>query len=392
MKFRKTSKGMICLACWLLATLLLAGCGGSEGELVVPQVSYDGAGAGTTTRTRYLSGSVEEGATVEVAVATVDLPADQVHVAGSRWSCRVDNLQAGSNLITVTARDPRGNQNILNFYLTYDALTIDSYVTPIPGNTLTIGGLFDPSLAAPQVTVGSGTPVAATVAGDQWSFDLAGLAAGDNAISVSVTHPDLGVVTKTLTINVNASAPLITIDPIASPTVVASQALNGSWTGDANPVIAVPTATVGTLTVDSGIGTWSVPLTDLDAGKNAVAVSATANGITATAYTLITQQIFSTRTPDAGAYDVNPAAPGITITFSEDMNPASLTAASFTLGDGVTMVPATVSYDAPNRIATLTPAAPLISATDYSVTLTTAVQNAGGEPLAHQVAWVFTTL
>ena len=118
-----TRKGLVALACWLLAILLLAGCSGnsSEGDLVVPTVSFDGAGAVTTTRTRYLSGSVEAGATVEVMVGTEEVPADQVHVAGERWSCEIDNLQAGSNLITVTALDPAGNQNILNFYLTYDA-------------------------------------------------------------------------------------------------------------------------------------------------------------------------------------------------------------------------------------------------------------------------------
>lgn len=391
MKFRKMSKRMTCLACGLLAILFLAGCGGSEGELVVPQVSYDGAGAGTTTRTRYLSGSVEEGATVEVSVGTVDLPASQVHVAGSRWSCVVDNLKDGSNLISVTARDPRGNQNILNFYLTYDALSIENYVTPISGTSLIIGGLYDPSLGAPQVTVGAGSPAAATVAGNQWSFDLTGLATGDNAISISVFHPDLGTVTKTLTINVNANAPLVTINPVTSPTVSSSQTLGGSWTGDADPVVAVPTATVGTLSASAG--TWSAPLTELSAGKNAIAASATANGITSTAHTQITQQIFIDRSPHSGAFDVNPGAfTGVTVTFSEDMDPASLTPQSFTLDSGGTIVPAAVSYDAITRTATLTPTSPLTSAADYTVTLATAVQNAGGESLAHQVTWVFTTL
>ncbi len=395
MKFRKTSKGMICLSCWLLATLLLAGCGGSEGELVAPQVSYAGAGAGTTTRTRYLSGSVEEGATVEVAVGTVDLPADQVHVAGSRWSCTVDKLHAGSNLITVTARDPRGNQNIIKFYLIYDAVSVDSYVSPISGSTEIIGGFYDPDLGLPQVKVGSGTAVQANQDPghkDRWSFDLTGLATGNNTVTVSVTL-DGTEVPQTLTINVKANAPLLSIDPVTSPTVAVAQTLALNWSFDTAPVVSVPTATVEEVTVGTVAGTWSAPLTGLGTGKNAVAVSATDNGVTVTAHTLINQQIFTAHTPHAGEYDVNPGSfAGVTVTFSEDMNLATLTAQSFTLDSGGATVPATVSYDAPSRTATLTPVAPLASATDYTVTLTTAVQNAGGEQLAHQVAWVFTTL
>jgi Bacterial Ig-like domain len=386
-----TRKGLVALACWLLAILLLAGCSGnsSEGDLVVPTVHFDGAGGVTTTRTRYLSGSVEAGATVEVMVGTEDIPADQVHVAGERWSCEIDNLQAGSNLITVTALDPAGNQNILNFYLTYDALSIERYVSPISGSAQTIGGLFDPTLASPQVQIGSGTPAAATVDGDQWSFDLAGLATGNNTVTVTVTHPDLGEVTRTLTINVNFQAPLITIDPAGTtPTVAGSRTLGGSWTGDSDPVVSVPTATVGTVAADAGAQTWSVDLTGLGAGKNAVAVSATASGVTATAHTLINQQIFTLRTPYAGQYDVDPGT-AVSVTFSEDMT-FPLPAGSFILSDGVNTVPATVTDDSA-RTATLTPATALAAGTDYTVTLTTDITNLSGEPLAHGLSWGFTT-
>ena len=159
--------------------------------------------------------------------------------------------------------------------------------------------------------------------GDQWSFDLTGLATGNNTVTVTVTHPDLGEVTRTLTINVNSQAPLITIDPAGTtPTVAGSQTLGGSWTGDSDPVVSVPTATVGAVTADAGAGTWSVDLTGLGAGKNAVAVSATANGVTATAHTLVNQQIFTLRTPYAGQYGVDPGTT-VSVTFSEahDLSP-----------------------------------------------------------------------
>ncbi len=386
----KTRKGMLRLACWLLA-LLLAGCSGSDqGDLVVPTLSYDGAGAGTTNRTRHLSGSVEEGATVEVMVGTEEIPADQIHVAGDRWSCTVDNLLAGSNLITITALDPTGNQNIFNFYLTYDALSIERYVSPISGSALTIGGLFDPS---PGFTAGADRLRDAVRGDGGWGpmeFRPHRPGHGEqhgyghrhpSRPGRDHPHPDHQ--------RQFASAPLITIDPAGTtPTVAGSQTLGGSWTGDSAPVVSVPTATVGAVAADAGAGTWSVDLTGLGAGKNAVAVSTSANGVTATAHALVNQQIFTLRTPYAGQYGVDPGTT-VSVTFSEAMT-FPLPAGSFLLSDGVNPVPATVTDDGV-RTATLTPATVLAAGTDYTVTLTTDIANLSGGPLAHGLSWGFTT-
>src|SRR5205085_3550563 len=57
----------------------------------------------------------------------------------------------------------------------------------------------------------------------------------------------------------------------------------------------------------------------------------------------------------------------ISATFSEPMNAATLTAATFTLrGPGATPVSGIVSYDAPTRVATFTPTGPLAPSVTYT--------------------------
>jgi len=401
MKRCKIWHGMTLVAGLLLAGLLLGGCGSSQENLVAPTITFAGAGADTTSRTRYLSGTVEAGTTVEVTLGNDLLPASQVHVAGGYWSCVIDNLAAGSNLVSVTAVDAIGNQNILSFYLVYEPLTIDTYVTPLPGTSQTIGGQVDPALPAPEVTLNNGTAGSATVSGDRWSFDLTGLVEGNNAVVVSVTHPDpaIDLVSRSLTLTVNTLAPVITIDPVVTPTVAADQTLSGSYT--TAPVVSVATATPDTLNAAAGL--WELSLSALAAGKNFVVASDSANAITATARTLITQQLVTARTPYPGAFDVD-AGTTVGVTFPVAMAAVTITDSSFTLsaGDPAVAVAAVVSYDEASRTATLTPLSPLAPATVYTATLLArdsagdplpaAITDLSGEPLARNLSWFFTTL
>jgi hypothetical protein len=79
-------------------------------------------------------------------------------------------------------------------------------------------------------------------------------------------------------------------------------------------------------------------------------------------------------------------------TFTQAMDPATVTDSSFTLhGLGAPAVPATVAYDALTRTATLHPMQPLTAATDYTATVTTAVRSTDGTALEAPVSWSFTT-
>lgn len=94
--------------------------------------------------------------------------------------------------------------------------------------------------------------------------------------------------------------------------------------------------------------------------------------------------------PLSGAVDI-PIGTTVTGVFSEPIDPSTINGSSFTLSNGGT-VPSTVTYDAATMTATLTPDMPLLLATTYTATFTTAVQDLAGNPLAGTVAWTFATV
>jgi hypothetical protein len=84
----------------------------------------------------------------------------------------------------------------------------------------------------------------------------------------------------------------------------------------------------------------------------------------------------------------------ISATFSKAMNPLTLTTATFQLTLGGTLIPATITYDAINFIATLTPTNPLTASTAYTATVTNGATDLAGNPLGTTGApnpWTFTT-
>src|SRR6185436_12089010 len=100
-------------------------------------------------------------------------------------------------------------------------------------------------------------------------------------------------------------------------------------------------------------------------------------------------------TPVNNATNVGPTT-DMTAVFSEAMDPASLTAATFILRtkQGNNPVAATVSYDPIARRATLHPTASLASLTAYRATVrgtATGVKDLAGNPLVVDYSWTFTS-
>jgi hypothetical protein len=93
-------------------------------------------------------------------------------------------------------------------------------------------------------------------------------------------------------------------------------------------------------------------------------------------------------TPAPGAQRIGVAGTKLTVSFSEDIDPASITSASFYLDHGAS---GTVSYDPATRSATLTPDAPLAYTTTYTATVSTGVTDLAGNGLASNYTWSFST-
>ena len=95
--------------------------------------------------------------------------------------------------------------------------------------------------------------------------------------------------------------------------------------------------------------------------------------------------------PASGATGVA-AASTVKATFSEPLDPTTVTASTFVLRDPTNApVAATVTYDPATTTATLTPSGGLAGSSTYSATVTRGVTDVAGNPLAANVAWAFTT-
>jgi hypothetical protein len=93
--------------------------------------------------------------------------------------------------------------------------------------------------------------------------------------------------------------------------------------------------------------------------------------------------------PANGAVGV-PVTQIVSATFSEVMNPATITNSTFTLtGPGAASVGGTVTYS--GMTATFTPTAHLIAGTPYAATITTGAQDLTGGTLVANYGWTFTT-
>jgi hypothetical protein len=79
----------------------------------------------------------------------------------------------------------------------------------------------------------------------------------------------------------------------------------------------------------------------------------------------------------------------IAFTFSEPMDPSTISTATFTLMQGTTPVAGTVSYS--GVTATFTPAENLAPLTTYTATISTGVTDLAGNPLGADISWSFTT-
>ncbi len=100
-------------------------------------------------------------------------------------------------------------------------------------------------------------------------------------------------------------------------------------------------------------------------------------------------------TPADGGEGV-PTDANLTAQFSEAIQASTLTTSTFQLRVASTgvLVPASVSYNAVTRVATLNPTAPLAASTPYIALVKgggAGVKDLGGEALEHDVSWIFTT-
>ncbi len=150
----------------------------------------------------------------------------------------------------------------------------------------------------------------------------------------------------------------------------------GVTSGAAYAVTVLTHPTGHTCTVTDGSGTIS-------ANVNNVTVTCASNDTTAPTLTQ--------RSPMPTAIGAAVTGDVVTVTFSEPMDPATLTGTSITLTGPSGAVTGTVTLATDNTQAVFTPASRLSFETAYTATVTTAATDAAGNALAADESWTFNT-
>lgn len=127
-------------------------------------------------------------------------------------------------------------------------------------------------------------------------------------------------------------------------------------------------------------------------GGSGTVASANVTGISVSCSNLdVTPPTILSRTPLPTAIGAAVTGPVVTVTFSEAMDPSSLTTSSLKVTGAGGPVAGTVSLAADNTQAVFTPASRLAFDADYTVTVTTAATDASGNALEAETNWKFNT-
>jgi hypothetical protein len=282
--------------------------------------------------------------------------------------------------------------------VTYDTATRTATLTP--ASALPV----DTVCQAIVSTAATDTAGIALAAPFMWTFST--------AASADVTRP---TVTLTLPANAASGVPTNTRITAAFSEAMAASSVSASTFEVTDTTLGTPVNGTVTYTVASRTATFTpstMPLASGDLFTARITSGATdlaGNGLAGTAAALPAASDHVWTFTTASTTDVTPptvlstspvdATTGncltktVTATFSEAMDPSTITSASFGVTAGGVAVAGSVSYDAVAMLATFIPSAAsgFAANTAFVVTVTTAVTDLAGNPLASAKVWGFAT-
>lgn len=348
----------------MLCFLSLFGCGGEQSQQLATTAGVDATGPtvsqtspANNTSAVSLNSAVSASFSEPINVTTLDNSSFVLRPSGG-GSTVGGTVRMTGNTATFTPNSPLAGN-------TQYTATINSTVTDLAGNAM---------------------------ASDySWRFTT-GAAPDTTPPTVSATSPANGAVGVALNASVSATfseamdnATLSTATFILTRVTAGSPTVGGTVSVSGNTATFTPTSSLaGNTQYRATITTGAT-----DAAGNALA----ANYI----WTFTTDVALDTTPPTVSAISPVNNATGVTLntavsaTFSEAMNNATLTTATFTLqpSAGGTAVAGAVNVS--GNTATLTPMANLAGSTQYTATIASIVTDAAGNALGSNYSWQFTT-
>jgi methionine-rich copper-binding protein CopC len=302
-----------------------------------------------------------------------------------------------STTVTVTFSEPADASTITASSFT---LRETSSGTPVTG-TVTYDAATRVATFMPSSPLAQRTGYTATVAGSV--RDAAGNQMGAD-FQFSFTTSDITAPTVTSTVPADLAT---NVSPGVVVSATFSEAMDPATINGTTFTLRATvsgTAVTGTVAYNAGTNTATfTPSAPLPGGTNYTATITT--GATDQAGNpLAANKTWTFTTADTTpptVITVNPANNStnvatnatVSVTFSEPMNAAMITTATFNLRNTATsaLVAGAVSYNPASNVATFTPGGPLADGTNYTVTVTTGVQDASGNALASDFTSNFAT-
>ena len=330
--------------------------------------------------------------------------------SGTTYNVAVSGMTSDGTVIASIAagkaHDAAGNpnaaststDNTVTYDTTHPTVTITSTATsPTNVSPIPITATFSEDVTGfvvGDITVGNGTAGNfVAVSGTVYTFAVTPAAGGvvtvDIAADVAQDAAGNGNTAATqFSITYTTAPPAVTINPVTSPTNVATQTLTGTMSEGATVVLTADTAaTFGAVTYPTTT-TWSCNVTLVEGANTITATVATGTATVTVVLDTVAPTVTGT-SPAADATGV-PVNTVVAVIFSEPMKASTITTSSFTLSGSA--VSGTVTYNSATYTATFTPSANLTVGTTYTATLSTAITDAAGNPLASAYSWSFTTI
>jgi uncharacterized protein (TIGR03437 family) len=280
--------------------------------------------------------------------------------------------------------------------ITASTFTLTQGTAPVPGVVTYVGttATFTPvSALAPQKTF---TATITTGATDQAGNALAGIYVWSftTGAATSTTPP---TVISTVPANAASGVPIgnklsAAFSEAMDPATISTSTF--TLTQGATPVSGAVTyvGTTATFTPLSSLVPSAAYTATITTGAKDLAGNALASNyvwsFTAGSSTNTTPPTVTSTVPANGTQGVTIGS-NITATFSEAMNPSTITTATFTLQQGATPVSGTVTYSGTTAI--FAPLSSLAAGTAYTATITNGAQDLAGNALASNYVWSFAT-
>src|SRR5580698_5573335 len=265
------------------------------------------------------------------------------------------------------------------------------------GSSATIGttSVFEGNiLAAESITMATGSTLSgrALAIGGAVSIDT-----GGGSSATSPVAPTAPTVTSTVPVNGATGVPIGNKLSATFSTAMNASTITASTftlTQGSAPVSGVVTylGTTATFAPAASLApqklfTATITTAAQDTSGNALASNYVWTFTTGAAASVTVPTVISTAPANGGT--------GVAIgnqlaaTFSEAMNPATISASTFTLKQAGAPVAGAVTYT--GTTATFAPASNLLTSTGYTATITTGAQDLAGDALAANYVWTFTT-